>query len=119
VNEDPSPALDVPGPTLETIHRQAADNPILELATKIRTGADGRFGSTFEDGKGVAVTRNREEFLDSILRAFDADAFAEDATHAATTARSAPNGTGPTRIGSWRGSGWSAPKPGTTMACSG
>ena len=82
VNEDPSPALDVPGPTLETIHRQAADNPILELATKIRTGADGRFGSTFEDGKGVAVTRNREEFLDSILRAFDADAFAEDATHA-------------------------------------
>ncbi|PSQ55674.1 MAG: deoxyribonuclease [Bacteroidetes bacterium QH_10_64_37] len=82
VNEDPSPALDVPGPTLETIHRQAADNPILELATKIRTGADGRFGSTFEDGKGVAVTRNREEFLDSVLRAFDTEAFAEDATHA-------------------------------------
>ena len=82
VNEDPSPALDVPGPTLETIHRQAADNPILELATKIRTGADGRFGSKFEDGKGVAVTRNREEFLDSVLRAFNTDAFAEDATHA-------------------------------------
>ncbi len=82
VNEDPSPALDVPGPTLETIHRQAADNPILELATKIRTGADGRFGSKFEDGQGVAVTRNREEFLDSVLRAFDAEAFAEDATHA-------------------------------------
>ena len=82
VNEDTSPALDVPGPTLETIHRQAADNPILELATKIRTGADGRFGSTFEDGKGVAVTRNRDEFLDSILRAFDTEAFAEDATHA-------------------------------------
>jgi len=82
VNEDPSPALDVPGPTLETIHRQAADNPILELATKIRTGAEGRFGSKFEDGKGVAVTRNREEFLDSVLRAFDTEAFAEDATHA-------------------------------------
>ena len=82
VNEDPSPALDVPGPTLETVHRQAADNPILELATNIRTGAEGRFGSTFENGKGVAVTRNRDEFLDSILRAFDAEAFAEDATHA-------------------------------------
>jgi len=82
VNEAPSPALDVPGPTLETIHRQAADNPILELATKIRTGADGRFGSKFEDGKGVAVTRDREEFLDSVLRAFDTEAFAEDATHA-------------------------------------
>ncbi len=82
VNEDPSPALDVPGPTLETIHRQAADNPILELATQIRTGADGRFGSTFEDGQGVAITRNRDEFLDSVLRAFDTDAFQADATHA-------------------------------------
>jgi exodeoxyribonuclease-5 len=82
VNEDPSPALDVPGPTLETIHRQAADNPILELATQIRTGADGRIGSRFEDGKGVAITRNREEFLDSVLRAFDTDAFQADATHA-------------------------------------
>jgi exodeoxyribonuclease-5 len=82
VNEDPSPALDVPGPTLETIHRQAADNPILELATQIRTGGNGRFSSTFEDGKGVAITRNRDEFLDSVLRAFDTEAFAEDATHA-------------------------------------
>ena len=82
VNEDPSPALDVPGPTLETIHRQAADNPILELATQIRTEADGRFGSTFENGKGVAITRNRDEFLDSVLRAFDTDAFQADATHA-------------------------------------
>jgi len=82
VNEDPSPALDVPGPTLETIHRQAADNPILELATQIRTDETGRFESTFEDGKGVAVTRNRREFLDSILRAFNTEAFAEDATHA-------------------------------------
>lgn len=82
VNEDPSPALDVPGPTLETIHRQAADNPILELATQIRKGADGRFGSRFEDGKGVAITRDREDFLDSVLRAFNTEAFAEDATHA-------------------------------------
>jgi exodeoxyribonuclease-5 len=82
VNEDPSPAIDVPGPTLETIHRQAADNPILELATQIRKGTDGRFSSTFEDGKGVAITHDRSEFLDSVLRAFNTDAFAEDATHA-------------------------------------
>ena len=82
VNEDPSPALEVPGPTLETIHRQAADNPILELATKIRKGTDGRFGSTFEDGKGVAITHDRSEFVDSVLRAFDTEAFEEDATHA-------------------------------------
>lgn len=82
VNEDPSPALEVPGPTLETIHRQAADNPILELATQIRTDADGRFHSKYEDGEGVAITHDREVFLDSILRTFDSEAFAEDATHA-------------------------------------
>jgi len=82
VNEEPSPALDVPGPTLETIHRQAADNPILELATQIRKGMDGQFGSQFKDGRGVAITRNRDEFLDSVLRVFDTDDFAEDATHA-------------------------------------
>ncbi len=82
VNEAPSPALDVPGPTLETIHRQAADNPILELATQIRTDGAGRFGSKFEDDKGVAITHDREEFLDSVLRTFDTEAFEEDATHA-------------------------------------
>jgi len=82
VNEDPSPALDVPGPTLETIHRQAADNPILELATQIRTGTHGRFRGQFEDGRGVAITEDRDDFLESVLRAFDTDAFAEDATHA-------------------------------------
>lgn len=82
VNEDPSPALDVPGPTLETIHRQAADNPIVELATEVRTGGAGRFGSQFEDGRGVAITRNRSEFLDSVLRTFNTESFEEDATHA-------------------------------------
>ncbi len=82
VNEDPSPALDVPGATLETIHRQAADNPILELATEIRTGTDGRLRGTFEDGQGVAITADRADFLESVLRTFDTEAFAEDATHA-------------------------------------
>ena len=82
VNEDPSPALDVEGPTLETIHRQAADNPILELATQIRTGTDGRLHGTFENGQGVAITADREDFLESVLRTFDTEAFAEDATHA-------------------------------------
>jgi len=76
------PALDVPGPTLETIHRQAEDNPILELATQIRADAKRHFQGQFEDGKGVAITEDRADFLDSVLRTFDSDAFAEDATHA-------------------------------------
>jgi len=82
VNEDPSPALDVPGPKLEEIHRQAADNPILDLATKVREGTVQRFSSQFAENQGVAITHNREQFLDSILRTFQADAFDEDPTFA-------------------------------------
>ena len=82
VNEDPSKALEVPGPTLTTIHRQAADNPILQLATDVRTGEAGPFGSRYENGKGVGVTHDRESFMDSALRAFNSEAFADDATHA-------------------------------------
>lgn len=82
VNEAPSPALDVPGPTLTTIHRQAAGNPILELATQVRKGTAHQVRSRFEDGRGVAVTDRRKPFLESILSAFEGDAFDEDPTHA-------------------------------------
>jgi exodeoxyribonuclease-5 len=70
VNETASPAFELPGPMLEEVHRQAADNPILDLATRIRTGTLGRVQSRFANGKGVAITRGQDAFLDSILRAF-------------------------------------------------
>lgn len=82
VNEEDSPALDVPGPTLETVHRQAKDNPILELATQIRNRTLESFSSTYRDGKGVGCTDDHESFLQSIVRAFESDRFEEDATHA-------------------------------------
>jgi exodeoxyribonuclease-5 len=82
VNEEASPALDVPGPMLEEIHRQAADNPILELATQIRNDEAHRFQSQYVDGQGVAITHNRTGFMESVLRTFDTDAFDDDATHA-------------------------------------
>jgi exodeoxyribonuclease-5 len=82
VNEDPSPALDVPGPRLEEVHRQAEDNPILDLATQVREGTVRRFSSQFADGKGVAITHRRDTFLDSVLRTFQSEAFEEDATYA-------------------------------------
>ena len=82
VNEDPSPALEVPGPMLEEIHRQAADNPILDLATQIRRGEARRFQSQYENGQGVAITHNREGFLDSVLRTFDTEAFDDNAMYA-------------------------------------
>lgn len=82
VNEEPSPALEVEGPMLEEIHRQADDNPILDLATQVREGTAHRFQSRFVDGVGVAITHNREAFLDTVLRTFDSEAFADDASHA-------------------------------------
>lgn len=82
VNEDPSPALEVEGPMLEQVHRQSSDNPILDLATKVRTGEVHRFQSRFVDGVGVAITHKRRAFLDTVLRTFDSEAFAGDATHA-------------------------------------
>ena len=82
VNEDPSPALEVEGPMLKQVHRQSSDNPILDLATKVRTGEVHRFQSRFVDGVGVAITHKRKAFLDTVLRTFDSEAFAGDATHA-------------------------------------
>ncbi len=82
VNEEPSPALEVAGPMLEQVHRQSSDNPILDLATKVRTGEVRKFQSRFVDGVGVAITHKRDAFLDTVLRTFDSDAFADDATHA-------------------------------------
>jgi exodeoxyribonuclease-5 len=82
VNEEPSPALEVSGPMLEQVHRQSSDNPILDLATKVRTGDVRKFQSRFVDGVGVAITHKRDAFLDTVLRTFDSDAFADDATHA-------------------------------------
>lgn len=82
VNEEPSPALEVEGPMLEQVHRQSSDNPILDLATKVRTGEVRKFQSRFVDGVGVAITHKRDAFLDTVLRTFDSEAFADDATHA-------------------------------------
>lgn len=82
VNEPDSPALEVPGPMLTEVHRQARDNPILDLATQIREGTCERFRSRYEDGCGVAITHNATNFRDSILRTFDADAFDADASYA-------------------------------------
>ncbi|WP_028567154.1 ATP-dependent DNA helicase [Salisaeta longa] len=70
VNEDDSMALQAPGPTLTEVHRQAKDNPILQLATQIRAGDGGPFRSAFDGDAGVAITDRRTGFLDSILRAF-------------------------------------------------
>ncbi|MEM1097110.1 MAG: ATP-dependent RecD-like DNA helicase, partial [Bacteroidota bacterium] len=69
VGEAPSPALEQPGPMLTEVVRQARDNPILDMATKVREG-EPYLMSRFENGKGVGVTRNADGFLASAIDAF-------------------------------------------------
>jgi exodeoxyribonuclease-5 len=82
VNESASPALEVPGPMLTEVHRQARTNPILDLATQVREGTCDRFQSRYTNGTGVAITHNAQGFRQSILRTFDDDAFDDNASHA-------------------------------------
>jgi len=81
VNEDPSPALQQPGPLLEEVVRQERENPILSLATNLRNGAQD-FASAFTSGEGVAVTSRRQALLESAVRAFKTDAFQDDPAYA-------------------------------------
>lgn len=82
VNEEDSPALQVPGATLEKVHRQATDNPVLELATKVRNQSWHGFRSKYEDGQGVAITHNDDQFFGSLVRTFASDTFRENPEHA-------------------------------------
>lgn len=82
VNEPASPVFDMPGPLLEEVHRQGEGNPILALARHVRLQKADPFKSRFTDGEGVAVTDNAAEFSASAERAFQSDAFSEDATAA-------------------------------------
>ena len=82
VNEEPSPALSVPGPTLEEIVRQAQENPIIQLATEVRSGDRVTWKGQMKQDEGIGVTNNADAFLRSAIRAFESDAFRMDATHA-------------------------------------
>lgn len=73
VNEDPSPALDYDGYTLETIVRQEGTNPILEMATAIRNGEKPDYTTRMIDGQGVAVTSSSTSWFDSAAQRFDAE----------------------------------------------
>jgi exodeoxyribonuclease-5 len=82
VNEEESPALQVPGPTLERVHRQAKGNPVLELATKVRNHNWHGFRSKYDDGQGVAITHNDSQFFGSLVRAFTSETFRSNPEHA-------------------------------------
>lgn len=73
VGEDTSPVwdLDTPSFTLTEIVRQAADNPIIKLATKIRTsGLSKKEAQEFADGEHILVGNRKEAkqfFEDNIV----------------------------------------------------
>ena len=83
VNEDPSPALDLEGPTLEEIVRQQEGSPILGLAARVRRGEPWGHAVEFSEGEGgVAATSDAKTFTESAIRNFQTDAFDDDATFA-------------------------------------
>ena len=82
VNEGSSPVFELEGPCLEDVVRQARDNPIITLATQLRSEVEVRYESAFDGRHGVGVTRNRQAFLDSAMRAFKDERFHDDANHA-------------------------------------
>ncbi len=58
VGEDPGFDLHNAGTMLTEIHRQAADNPVIHIATLIRKGERPEFG---DYGQGVRVVRRKED----------------------------------------------------------
>jgi exodeoxyribonuclease-5 len=67
---------------LENVHRQSADNPIVQLAHQVRQPGAVAFRSNYDGESGVAVTDSAEGFVESALRTFQSDAFRKDATTA-------------------------------------
>jgi exodeoxyribonuclease-5 len=82
VNEAPSPIFSLPGHQLTEVVRQAEGNPIIGLATSIRTGHDTEVVTTFSEGVGVAATSSREQFIARAVHQFKNAEFQADSSHA-------------------------------------
>ena len=83
VDEDPSPALSLEGPTLEKIVRQQEGSPILRLAERVRRGEPWGSAVRFStENGGVAATSDPGGFIQSAIRNFEKSDFADDAAFA-------------------------------------
>ncbi|MFW5972650.1 MAG: ATP-dependent DNA helicase [Bacteroidota bacterium] len=82
VNEGASPVFELDGPVLTDVVRQARGNPIIELATRLRSGEDPAFEPAFDGRHGIGVTRSPGAFLTSAMRAFSDARFHDDPTFA-------------------------------------
>jgi exodeoxyribonuclease-5 len=83
VKEDPSCVFELEGATLEEVVRQAEDNPILAMATRIRRREAFLLRDVvqYKEGMGVGVTKNEQAFLQSAINAFTENGFSDDPMH--------------------------------------
>lgn len=85
VNEENSPIFEIEGFALTDVVRQAAGNPIIELATEIREATNAAavpIRQVFRDGIGIGTTRLQEDFVARAVHAFQSEGFHEDSTYA-------------------------------------
>lgn len=82
VNEGQSPVFELDGPMLTEIVRQERGNPIVTLATGIRNGEEPEIVPAYDGKHGIGVTRSKNAFLTSAMRAFSDERFQKDPTHA-------------------------------------
>jgi exodeoxyribonuclease-5 len=68
-----SPTFELDGYTLETVLRQAKDNPIIRLAHEVREHGSLTPRTEVEDGQGVAFTTNRTALLEHATERFRSD----------------------------------------------
>jgi len=67
VGEERADVFDLPGGELRSVVRQGETNPIVELATCIRTGSEWKTGRfiRYAENEGIAATSSTSAFLDS------------------------------------------------------
>jgi exodeoxyribonuclease-5 len=72
VDEEPGGVFDLPGHELTTVVRQARQNPIIDVATRIRQGEPFLRNEVirFENGEGVGVTRSEQALIESAAEQF-------------------------------------------------
>jgi exodeoxyribonuclease V len=82
VNEPESPVFEIPGPELTDVVRQARGNPIISLATAVRSGEPLDPKPAFDGVHGIGVTGSASAFLESAVRSFSTGSYEEDASFA-------------------------------------
>jgi exodeoxyribonuclease V len=82
VNEPDSPVFELPGPELTDVVRQARGNPIISLATAVRSREPLDPQPAFDGKHGIGVTSSAQAFIESAVRSFSTESYEDDASFA-------------------------------------